>query len=71
MNSNNKNYIIYFNIKNNKLYVSNIHMRCLEEKEIHLTDNITHAKHFDKYTAENISIMNWWKYIGEMLIEEI
>ena len=68
----NKNCVIYFHLTNGvKLYISKIHMRCLEEKEIHLTDNIIFAERFDKYEAENISIMNWWKHIGEMTIELI
>lgn len=56
--------IVYTLGNGTKLYVSKINMRSIEEKEIHLTDNIRYARFFDAVTAENIVLMNWWKHIG-------
>lgn len=58
-------------VSGQKLYVSYINMRCKEEKDIQLVEDINKAKRFDYFTALNIQIMNWWGDIGEMFIEEV
>lgn len=64
--------IIEYTLDNGtKMYVSNIHMRKREEAEIQLTDNIKSAKLFEKCTAENIVIMNWWKNIGTASVKHL
>jgi hypothetical protein len=58
-------------VSGQKFYASSINMRCKEEKDIQLVEDINKAKRFDYFTALNIQIMNWWGDIGEMFIEEV
>jgi hypothetical protein len=68
----NKKYVIFYQMENgSKVYVSKINMRCWEERELQLTDDKQLAKQFDKATAENIIVMNWWKHIGDAFMEKI
>lgn len=65
-------YVVGIYLKSEqKAYVSSINMRCKEEKDIQLVEDINKAKRFSYFTALNIQIMNWWKDIGEMFIEEV
>lgn len=65
-------YVIGFSLESGeKIYASNINMRCKEEKSIILTSNIDEAKRYDYDTAVNIKIMGWFHDIGSVFIEEI
>lgn len=67
-----KIYVLWVsNELNERLYISEINMRCKEEKHIQLTPFKKEAKRFTYDTAENIAIMNWWSENGPMYIEGI
>ena len=65
-----KIYVLWlYNGFNERLYISDINMRCKEEKNLQLTSLKDKAKRFTYDTAKNIAIMNWWKENGDMYIE--
>jgi hypothetical protein len=73
VNDNNEScYVTLTTTGGGKLYVVDIKMREMSEKNVIFSDRKWNAKKFNKVTAQNIAMISrhWWSDLGEWDIEQ-